>query len=373
MSEGAGAGLRVLLACDWFVKYTVGLAEGLLDQGCEVALVTREHDDEFGREPGAMRAFVGERLGDRVRHVELGGRVRHPRALAAALRIRRGADRWAPQVVHIQDSLANDARLAAAVGSLRRPLALTVHDPVPHPGDPVPPATTRRLRRLLRRRAGLVFVHSDELAAELAATGETRAPIAVVPHGVGSAAAVPLPDPPALLFFGRISHYKGLDTLLDAMPAVWERLPELRLTVAGEGEVPEHPLLADPRVECRFEHVPEETVPPLFAAVTCLVLPYRQASQSGVGSLAREYGRAVVATRVGGLPELIGTDWGRLVEPEDPAALAAAILEVVETPGLAAAMGDAAASSLGGSDWASVGAATVAAYRQHLLPPSNGG
>jgi glycosyltransferase involved in cell wall biosynthesis len=164
-----------------------------------------------------------------------------------------------------------------------------------------------------------------------------------------------------------MSYYKGLDVLLDAMPAVWERLPELRLTVAGEGQVPDHPLLADPRVACRFEHIAEAAVPPLFGAATCVVLPYRQASQSGVGSLAREFGRAVVATRVGGLPALVTDDWGRLVAPEDPAALTAAILEVVETPGLAAAMGEAAAASLGGSDWASVGASTVAAYRRHLL------
>jgi glycosyltransferase involved in cell wall biosynthesis len=367
MSELPGSGPRVLLACDWFVKYTVGLAEGLAAQECEVALLSRDHDDEFGGEPGAMRAFVAARLGDRVRHVELGGRVRDPRALLEALRIRRGAGSWSPDVVHVQDSLANDARLSAIATSLRRPLALTVHDPVPHPGDAAAVGSTRRLRRGIRRRADLVFVHSEELAAELAGTGETRAPIEVVPHGVAAAAAAPLPDPPALLFFGRMSHYKGLDVLLDAMPAVWERLPELRLTVAGEGTVPEHPLLGDERVERRFEHVPESAIPSLFAAATCLVLPYRQASQSGVGSLAREHGRAVVATRVGGLPELVGEDWGRLVEPEDPAALAAAILEVVETPGLAAAMGEAAASSLGGSDWASVGAATLAAYRRHLI------
>lgn len=365
MSEAPGT--RVLLACDWFVKYTVGLAEGLLDQGCGVALLSRDHDDEFGGEPEAMRRFVAGRLPESVSHAELGGRVRDPRSLLAAARVRRGAGGWGPQVVHIQDSLANDARLAAIVTSLRRPLALTVHDPVPHPGDAVVAGATRHLRRWLRRRAGLVFVHSAELAAELAATGDVRGPIEVVPHGVGTVAAEPLPDSPALLFFGRVSHYKGLDVLLDAMPAVWARMPELRLKVAGEGQVPDHPVLADPRVEAHFEHVPEEAVPALFAAATCVVLPYRQASQSGVGSLAREYGRAVVATRVGGLPELVGREWGRLVEPEDPAALAAAILEVVETPRVAAAMGEAAASSLGESDWAGVGAATLAAYRRHLL------
>jgi glycosyltransferase involved in cell wall biosynthesis len=197
--------------------------------------------------------------------------------------------------------------------------------------------------------------------------GGTSAPIEVVPHGVARPTPAPLPGGDSLLFFGRMSHYKGLDVLLEAMPRVWERRPGARLTVAGEGEVPEHPLLSDPRVLTRFEHVPEEAVPALFAAATCLVLPYRQASQSGVGSLAREHGRAVIATRVGGLPELVMPEWGRLVAPEDSEALAAAILELLETPGLAAAMGRAAADSLEGSDWRGVAERTVAAYRAHLL------
>jgi len=127
------------------------------------------------------------------------------------------------------------------------------------------------------------------------------------------------------------------------------------------------PLLSDPRVVTRFEHVPESAIPALFAAATCVVLPYRQASQSGVGSLAREFGRAVVATRVGGLPELVTPDWGRLVAPEEPEALASAILELIGAPGLAEKMGRAAADSLGDSAWRNVAAKTVAAYRAHLL------
>jgi glycosyltransferase involved in cell wall biosynthesis len=358
---------RVLLACDWFVKYVVGLAGGLAEIGCEVMLLTRDHDTEFGNEPGEMRAFVSAALGERVPHLELGGRVSDPRRLGELARAHRACRRWAPDVVHVQDSLANDVRLALASGLATRRYALTVHDPVPHPGDSRPPATTRLARRLLRRRAGLVFVHSEELRDEMRSVGGTSAPIEVVPHGVGRPDPTSLPEQPALLFFGRMSHYKGLDVLLDAMPRVWERHPEVTLTVAGMGEVTEHPLLSDPRVLTRFEHVPEEAISPLFAAATCLVLPYRQASQSGVGSLAREHGRAVIATRVGGLPELVSADWGRIVAPEDPEALAGAILELLETPGLAEEMGRAAAESLEDSSWRSVAERTVAAYRAHLL------
>jgi glycosyltransferase involved in cell wall biosynthesis len=359
--------VKVLLACEWFVKYTAGLARGLADVGCEVVLLTRDHDLEFGDQPGAMREFVAATLDGKARHIEIGGRVRDVSKLREMLRIRQECDRWAPDAVHIQDSLTHDMRLAVAGGYPWRRYAVTVHDPAPHPGDPKPPARIRLVRRHLRRGADLVFAHSQVLVEELRALDEIRGGTEVVPHGFGEVEAAPLPQQPSLLFFGRMSYYKGLDTLLDAMPAVWERLPEVTLTVAGSGDVPEHPVLGDPRVTLRAEHVPEDAVAGLFAAATCVVLPYRQASQSGIGSEAKQYGRAVIATTVGGLPDLVGPGSGRLVAPEDPKALADAIVEVAGTPGLAAEMGRSAASSGGDAGWQSVAEQTLAAYRRYLI------
>jgi glycosyltransferase involved in cell wall biosynthesis len=362
-----GSGLRVLLVSEWFVKYTAGLARGLADLGCSVILLTRDHDLEFGGEAGAMREFVRETLGDGPTHLELGGRVREVRRLVDVVRLRRTCRSWAPDVVHIQDSLPHDMRLALVAGFPWPKYALTVHDPNPHPGDPRPPARIRVVRRALRRGADLVFAHSTAMAEELVAAGEARGDIQVVPHGFGELAASPLPERPSLLFFGRMSHYKGLDTLLDAMPMVWERQPDVTLTIAGEGYVPRHRVLADSRVALHSGHVPEAGVPGLFAAATCVVLPYRQASQSGVGAEAKRFGRAVVATRVGGLPELVVPGSGRLVPPESPLALAEAILEVVETPGLAAEMGRRATASVAQSGWRAVAERTLEAYRRALL------
>lgn len=358
--------MRVWLACDWFVKYTAGLARGLADLGCDVVLLTRDHDQEFGDEPAAMREFVERTLDGRARHLELRGRVRDPVGPRAVARLWEARRRWNPDVVHVQEGIENDPRLVVASGLPTGRFALTVHDPVPHPGDAVRTRSARLLRRLLRRRAGLAFVHSRRLADETRAQG-VRAPIEVVPHGVGESLAARLPERQSLLFFGRISHYKGLDILLDAMPLVWESQPDVRLVVAGEGDPPAHEVLSDARVELRLGHVPEAELPGLFAASTCVVLPYRQASQSGVGSLARQHGRAVVATRTGGLSELVEDRWGRLVAPGDRAALAAAIAEVVGTPGLAEEMGASAAASSGAAGWREVAALTVAAYRRHLL------
>jgi glycosyltransferase involved in cell wall biosynthesis len=363
----AAEGTRVLLACDFFLKYTAGLARGLADVGCDVVLLTRDHDLEFGNVPGAMREFVAQALAGKARHVELGGRVRDLSRAPDVLRLRKDFRRWAPQAIHVQDSLPHDMRLAVASGFPWKKYAFTVHDPAPHPGEPQRAARIGIVRRALRRRADLIFTHSPVLVDELRAADEIRGAAVVVPHGVDEVVSSPLPATPSLLFFGRITHYKGVDTLLDAMPAVWERLPEVTVTVAGSGETLEHAVLADPRVTLRAEHVPESAVSELYAKSTCVVLPYRQASQSGVGSEAKQHGRAVIATAVGGLPDLIAPDCGRLIPPENPAALAEAIVEVVATPGLAEELGRNAAVSVQGAGWESVGAQTLEAYRRYLL------
>src|SRR5690348_17550524 len=105
---------RVLLTCEWFAKYTAGMAHGLAHAGCEVKLLSRDHDLEFGGEAGAMRRFVREVAGPDVEHLELGGRVRDVRYLPDVLSLRRRLAGWGPEVVHVQDSLTHDLRLALA-------------------------------------------------------------------------------------------------------------------------------------------------------------------------------------------------------------------------------------------------------------------
>lgn len=358
---------RVVLAFDHFAKYAIGLGQGLSGLGCAIALLSRAHDLEFGEEQGAMRSFVGHSLGGDVRHEIIPGRVRDPSGLGRAIRSRDAIRRLGPDVVHLQDSVVNDARLVLASTARRRRFAMTVHDPSPHPGDRPRSRLKRHARRALVQAAGLIFVHADSLRAELLELERPTAPVVVVPHGIEAPNMKALPGHPSILFFGRVSTYKGLDTLLDAMPSVWARASQTTLMIAGDGDLPEHPVLEDARVTVRLEHVPESDVSELFADARVVALPYRQASQSGVGSLAKRYGRPIVATSVGGLPELVDDATGRLVPPEDPTALGRALIEVLTAPGLAESMGAAAVeSALGESSWPRVAELTLDAYSRHL-------
>jgi glycosyltransferase involved in cell wall biosynthesis len=181
---------------------------------------------------------------------------------------------------------------------------------------------------------------------------------------------VPLPEQPTVLFFGRMSHYKGLDVLLDAMQQVWRTLPEARLTVAGQGEIEPHPALEDGRVTLLAGHVPEADVADLIKAASCVALPYRQASQSGVGSRVKPYARPLVVSDVGGLPELVSDGSGIVVAPEDPTKLAEALVRVLSDRAFAEKLGAAGReTATREASWDVVAERTLEAYREHLGGP----
>lgn len=135
-----------------------------------------------------------------------------------------------------------------------------------------------------------------------------------------------------LLFYGFVRPYKGVDVLLAALA----ECPDLdyHLTIAGEvwGSRTDLDALVraanlGPRVEIRPHYHNEAETAELFARADAVVLPYRNASASGVLALAYHYDKPVVVTRVGGLPEVVEEGLsGFVVPPEDPHALAQAVL-----------------------------------------------
>ncbi len=120
-----------------------------------------------------------------------------------------------------------------------------------------------------------------------------------------------LPDRETLLFFGYVREYKGLPLLLEAMAAVREKR-DAQLVVVGEfysGREEAEAIVArhalDDRVLFVDRYVANEEVQGYFECADAVVLPYRSASQSGIVQIAYEFLRPVIATRVGGLPEVI--------------------------------------------------------------------
>ena len=252
------------------------------------------------------------------------GGARSISAVPRMLEIRRHLERWRPQIVHVHEN--HDPRLLALTRGY--PTVLTVHDPLGHPGAPDLSRGENWAFRSWFRRAERFVVHGRALVEELEPLIGRR-PIAVIPHGV-SVRSEPLspPDSPTVLLFGRLEKYKGVEVLAEAMHQVWSERPDVRLVVAGAGPaaalVPE-----DARVSLLDRYIPEQDVETLLAQASLVVLPYTQASQSGVGMLAIGAGVPVVVSDLGALPELV-CDPSFVVKAGNANALAAAIVQHVE-------------------------------------------
>jgi len=212
---------------------------------------------------------------------------------------------------------------------------------IPHehrPGD-------RFLPRFALKRGDAFVVQSDQVERDLLSL-LPRARCRKVPHPVYEIFGETIPkaeartrlgipvDKPVILFFGYIRPYKGLMTLLDALPHV---AASLDLTTLIVGEFYEDPapyrdriaaLGLGGRLKLAAEYVPNEEVSMYFSAADLLVLPYRSATQSGIIQIAYNFDRPVIATNVGGLPEVvIHGRTGLIVPPDDPVALARAVEE----------------------------------------------
>ena len=138
-----------------------------------------------------------------------------------------------------------------------------------------------------------------------------------------------------LLFFGFIKPYKGVFHLIDAVPRLKERYgSDLQVLIVGDIYGERQPYRdrieasgAAEVIRLVDEFVPDDAVADYFLAADLVVLPYVSATQSGIVQIAYNYDRPVVTTRVGGLPEVvIDGKTGFVVPPEDPEALAQAVI-----------------------------------------------
>ena len=235
-----------------------------------------------------------------------------------------------------------DLLMAASLRRARVPYAVVVHDADLHPGDIH--AWQMVLQRRLVARADAVVALSRHVGDRLQAQGLALGKKLILSEHPPMTFGPPPPPPRAhggklrLLCFGRLLPYKGLDLLAEAMLTLGPR-DDLELRVVGQG--PQSPVLdqlrALPGVTVENRWVPEGEVASILAWSDALVLPYREASQSGVAAAALAARRFVVATKVGGITEqLAGEPLARLVIPDAPA-LATALAALASEPPIAPA------------------------------------
>ncbi len=306
--------------------------------------------------------------------VEIADRPRVLRDLRAIARLRRLIRAWQPDVVHAH-GLRAGALTAIALAFVRpdvyhpRPaLVVTVHN-APAPGGVVG-AIYRVLELIVARTADSVLCVSPDLEERMRAAGAALVGRALVPadaippdtvswdavsaeraHAIASGVsaetrAVSGADPgrPTVLAVGRLAAQKGFGTLLEAAASWRDLRPQPLLVIVGEG-----PLEAELEnqatrlgLDVRFAGHRDD-VPALLAAAAVFVLPSVWEGQPLILQEALRAGLPIVATRVGGTPELTGQDAALLVPAGDAARLADAVRAVLADPAVAARLRQAAA------------------------------
>ena len=317
--------LSVALVSVSFGEYCMRLANALSPYA-DVLLVMPER---------VVRPFVPKLAGTVRLFSYQSPRLRQPLSQLRTIRtVMREIRAFSPDVIHYQGfHLWFDLALAAW---RRYPLVFTVHDFRAHPGDKLTQKTPFWLEMLARRSADQIIVHSQHVEELLGKELGARTNMHRIPHiqiGGDPEPAKFAEDENLILFFGRIWEYKGLEYLIRAEPLISARVPGARILIAGQGEdferyrrMMKHP----ERFLVVNEYISERRAQEYFQRASVVVLPYIEASQSGVIPLACSAGKPVVATTVGGLPEMV--DHGRtglLVRPRDASELADAVVRLL--------------------------------------------
>jgi glycosyltransferase involved in cell wall biosynthesis len=348
--------------------YDRSLAAALARAGAEVELVTSRF--LYGSVPSADGYGVNEFFYRRTSARGLRAPARRALKLAEhvpdMLRYRAHARR--ADLVHWQ--WLSVEQLDAWLLPPARPRVLTAHNVTAHEQRRGQAAARRRLLRAM----DAVVVHSAQGRSQAVEIGADPARVHVIPHGAfdyltRQEGELPLPrelgevNVPVVLFFGLIRDYKGVDVLLRAWRSV---SPDAELWIVGMPRVDMTPLRALAPAHVRFvpRFVPDLELPAYFRRADLVVLPYREADQSGVLYTALAFGKPLVVSDVGGFGEVAAHGAARLVSPGEPEPLADALRELLADDSARAQLGAAAARAAAGPySWDAVAERTLALYR----------
>lgn len=277
--------------------------------------------------------------------------------------------------------------LQRCIGAMERPVPLLLSF---HGSDLTTlrqaPAAERALWQQALPRMDALVACSRALGQQLTELFGPALKVAVVHNGLDSArfvaqaAAAAAPAGTAqrsILSVGKFEHQKGQDVLIDAFASLAAEFPDVTLTLAGATAraLPLLRLQAE-RLQLagriRFlQDVPHADIAALFAGATAFVLPSRLESFGIVLLEAGAFGLPVVASAVGGVPEIL-TDGqtGLLVPPDDTAGLARALRAVLADAGAAKAMGARLREHVAANfSWTASNAGYAKLLRQTTLSP----
>ena len=258
-----------------------------------------------------------------------------PQALMMALKVVRFIQKGKFDVIHTDCMLGMwNLMLYKLFG---KKMVLTVHDPFPHTGE----VTTRKMfnYKVAMHAVRRFVLLNNKQKDKFCETYNVNPKQILINHlGVYDNISTfvkqdNLKKSHNVLFFGRISPYKGIEYLCKAMMKVKEQVPDATLTIAGGGKMyfDITPYQSHDWVKVINRYVGMEELAGLLQNCALSVCPYTDATQSGVIMTSYSLCKPVVATNVGGLGEMVEDGkTGMLVPPKDVDALAEAIIDMLK-------------------------------------------
>jgi len=266
-------------------------------------------------------------------------RIRNPRNILMIYELIRNIGELKPDVIHIQNG---HPWFSFSLPFLKQYCIITtIHDVILHTGDRESSIIPKFTHKLAIKNADQIIVHGEELKREMMKEYSKRADeINVLYRGINSiyrryVEAKIEEVNHTVLFFGRIWGYKGLQYLIEAEPQITREIPNLKIVVAGRGEdvnkIYGDKMINKDKYIIHNNHIPNKMVAELFQKASVVVLPYTDASQSGVVPLAYAFGKPVVVTNVGSLSEVVDDgETGYIVPPKDSKRLGDAIIDLLK-------------------------------------------
>lgn len=199
---------------------------------------------------------------------------------------------------------------------------LTVHDATPHPGDKM---YLRKLNAYLIRNSDALITLSEHVKKEIEKHYNVHTNIFVSIHGkIPYNKMVPLKknfknSTFKVIFFGRILKYKGLQYLLQAQKILEQKYDDIYLEIYGDGDLSlyEENIKNITNIKIENRWIEDSKVHHIFEEPSIIVLPYIEASQSGVISIALECGIPCICTKVGALHEqIINNKTGYIIDKD---------------------------------------------------------